>query len=119
MTRPTTLGTSGIPKTGAPADQTRVTLDGEVVSLSGDDLDRVLAALTALDCHDAAAVAEQIAALRVAGGTIDLMPTEAEQDALRLAVESLARARGKSAGGLAALVDVCAEGGSALGVGAA
>lgn len=44
---------------------------------------------------------------------------EAERDALRLAVESLVGARGESVGGLADLAAVCAEDGSALGVGAA
>ena len=99
-------------------DHTRITLGLDVVSLSGDELDCLLEALAGRDCRDAAAVAEQIAALRVAGGTIVLMPTEAEADALRRTLEDLAGGPGEEDGGLAALATACAESGSALGIGA-
>jgi hypothetical protein len=108
-------------RTGAvmwSADQTRVTLGGGVISLTGDELDLILEALAALDDRDGAAVAEQIAALRIAGGTIDLMPTEAEGEALRLAAEGLAGAR-RGSGGMADLAAICADGGSALRIGIA
>lgn len=98
-------------------DLTRIALGRDVACLSDDELDRLLAALAGRDCRDAAAVAEQIAALRVAGGTIVLMPTEAEADALRRTVEDLADGRDEDDGGLAALATACAESGSALGIG--
>ena len=97
------------------AEQMRVAPGGEIVCLSGEELDRLLLALAALDGRDAAAVGEQIVALRLAGGTIDLMPTEAERAALRLAVAAAGEGGEEVGGALADLVAICADGGSVSG----
>jgi len=61
-----------------------------VLSLRGDELGRLLEALVRLDSREADAVAEQIAALRLAGGVIRLTPTEAELAVLELGLAALA-----------------------------
>lgn len=64
----------------------QVALGDELLALSSGELEQVLAGLRRLDTRDAATVAEQIAALRLAGGVIRLTPTEAELAALRHAL---------------------------------
>lgn len=88
----------------------RVALGGQVVALSGDELGRLLRALAGLDLRDAEAVGEQIAALRLAGGTIELTPTEAELAALRLALGGLADGTEEISPALLSLAAICAEG---------
>lgn len=72
------------PVNGAAARQ--LALGEELLTLSSDELAQVLAGLRRLETRDAASVAEQIAALRLAGGVIRLTPTEAELAALRHAL---------------------------------
>jgi hypothetical protein len=57
---------------------TSLTIRDELLLLRADELDRLVEALGALGGNHAGAVAEQIMALRLAGGSIRLMPTEAE-----------------------------------------
>lgn len=68
------------PVNGAAARQ--LALGEELLTLSPRELEQVLAGLRRLETRDAATVAEQIAALRLAGGVIRLTPTEAELTAL-------------------------------------
>jgi hypothetical protein len=72
------------PVSGEAARQ--LALGGDLLTLGSGELEQVLAGLRRLDTRDAAAVAEQIAALRLAGGVIRLTPTEAELAALRHAL---------------------------------
>ena len=65
-------------------------LSGETLSLRDEDLGELLAALARLDSPGAKSVADQITALRLAGGDIRLMPTEAEIAALDVALSSIA-----------------------------
>ncbi len=67
-------------------------LGGETVVLAREELDRLLQRLALLDLPAAAGVADDIEALRLAGGPIRLLPTEAELAALRLAVTAIALA---------------------------
>lgn len=69
---------------------TRIALRGEALSLDDAEIGRLLGALAELDLAGAEAVADQIAALRLAGGEIRLTPTEAEIAALELALAALA-----------------------------
>ena len=64
----------------------QIALGEEVFAVSAGELELLLASLQRLDSRDAATVAEQIAALRLAGGVIGLTPTEAELAALRQAL---------------------------------
>jgi hypothetical protein len=64
----------------------QVALGEELLALSSGELEQVLAGLRRLDTRDAAAVAEQIAALRLAGGVIRLTPSQGELAALRHAL---------------------------------
>lgn len=74
-----------------PASVTsQLTLRNEAVEVRGDELERLLDALSRLRQRDADTVAEQITALRLVGGVIRLMPTEAELAALALALAALA-----------------------------
>lgn len=91
--------------TALAGDTTRVALDGNVVTLSGDELDWLLATLAGLELRGAESVADQIEALRLAGVTIDLLPTEAELAALRLALEG----QEEPGLGLARLAEICGE----------
>jgi hypothetical protein len=97
---------------------TRVALAGKLIALSSDELDRLLLALAGLELRAAEPLAEQIAALRLAGGTIDLMPTEAGLAALRLALAALGE-RGEPIPGLARLAASCGDAASGHGIGAA
>ncbi len=87
---------------------TQLTVRDEVFRLRDDELDRLLEALAALGQGDAWAVAEQIAALRLAGGAIRLTPTEAELAAIgsALALAEEARPVGPE---LLRLASICAD----------
>ena len=98
-------------------ETTRVVLDGEVVVLGGDELEQLLQTLAGLEPRAAESVAEQIAALRLAGGTIDLTPTEAELAALRLALEVIAGSK-ETGPGLVRLAAICGVDGTSAAIGA-
>ena len=95
----------------APAGTTRqVALREEVLCVGDEELGRLLEALAQLELRGAEAVADQIAALRLAGGVIRLTPTETEIAALELALAALAaevRALGPA---LSRLASICADG---------
>lgn len=80
----------------------------DVLSVGDEELDRLVEALSRLELRDAEAVAEQIAALRLAGGVIGLMPTEAEIGALELALALLAAEARPLGSALSRLAAVCA-----------
>ena len=80
---------------------------GEVLSVGNAELDRLLEALGRLDVRAAEAVAEHIAALRLAGGEIRLTPTEGEIAALGSALSTLAAEAPGLGPGLARLASVC------------
>jgi hypothetical protein len=61
-------------------------IGGDAVALLPVELERLLQALAALEDHDATCIAEDIVAMRLAGGVIQLFPTEAELAALRRAL---------------------------------
>lgn len=63
-----------------------VLIGDEVVLLRPDEVDRLLETLGSLDSREAADVAAEIAAQRLAGGSIRLLPTPAEEQALRFAL---------------------------------
>jgi hypothetical protein len=89
------------------AAPTSLAIRDEVLLLRADELDRLVEALGALGGNDAGAVAEQIRALRLAGGSIRLTPTEAEIAAMGSAL-ALAE-EGRSVGSeLRRLCSVCA-----------
>jgi hypothetical protein len=71
---------------GVVGQAVELLIGDEAVSLGSDELDRLLEALAPLDLHEAASVAEDITALRLAGGAIRLLPTQAELEAVRLAL---------------------------------
>lgn len=74
-------------------DRTRtVAVAGGSVALSDELLDGLLHALARLDSRGAETVREEIAALRLAGGEIRLVPSEVELAALTTAARQLAPA---------------------------
>ena len=91
----------------ASAGARRVALRGEVLSVGDAELDRLLEALVRLDLRAAGAVAEHIAALRLAGAEIRLTPTEGEIAALGVALSTLAAEALVLGPGLARLASVC------------
>jgi hypothetical protein len=66
--------------------RTEITIGRGTVALRQDELDRLLKALATLATKAAGDIADEIAALRVAGVRIHLMPTEAELQALKAAI---------------------------------
>jgi hypothetical protein len=90
---------------------TKVAVRGGNVALSDDLLDGLLRALARLDSTSAGTVREQIAALRLAGGEIRLVPTEAELASVRLALASLATASRPLAPALSELATLCSHDG--------
>jgi hypothetical protein len=65
-------------------------IDHEIISLRSGQLEFLLEALSLAGGFDAAAVREEIGALRLIPGTIRLLPTEGELTALRTALDTLA-----------------------------
>lgn len=93
----------------APTGATRrLALREDVLCVDDEELGQLLEALRRLDLGDAEAVADQIAALRLAGGVIHLMPTEAEIGALELALAVLAAEARPLGPGLSRLASICA-----------
>lgn len=69
---------------------TELAIGPETVLLNGDELDRLLEALAELDDPNAASVADDVAAHRLAGGRISLQPTQAELELLQVALANIA-----------------------------
>jgi hypothetical protein len=65
-------------------------IDHEIISLRSGQLEFLLEVLSLARGSDAAAVREEIGALRLIPGTIRLLPTEGELTALRTALDALA-----------------------------
>lgn len=86
---------------------TELALSGERVALTASELDLLLNTLAGLELRPAASVADDIAALRLAGGCIFLAPTAAELDALRFALAALATAGETTAPSLVRLRALC------------
>ena len=63
-------------------DPIELLIGDDSVSLGVEELDRLVAALAELDDSEAAWVADDLAALRLAGGSIHLMPSSIELDAI-------------------------------------
>jgi hypothetical protein len=91
---------------------TKLAVHGGSVVLSDDLLGRLLHALARMDSHGAGTVREEIAALRLAGGEIRLVPTEAELASVRLALASLATASRPLAPALSELEALCSHQGA-------
>jgi ABC-type transport system involved in cytochrome c biogenesis ATPase subunit len=87
----------------------RLAVGEDVLPLDDEELGRLVEALAGLDLHEAEAVADQIAALRLAGGVICLTPTEAEIAALELALEALMDEARPLGPALSRLASICAE----------
>jgi hypothetical protein len=80
-----------MPETGiAPTDATELEVGGETVSLRDDELERLRKELSLLATSPALEIAEDVGALRLAGGPILLHPTEAGLQTLRLAIAAIA-----------------------------
>jgi len=94
--------------TGSADAPMQLVVREEVLDLRGEELDRLLEALARLDLRDADAVADDIAALRLAGGVIRLTPTEAELAALARALAALAAEVRPLGPRLRRLASVCA-----------
>jgi hypothetical protein len=75
--------------TGERQEPRELAIDGELIVLPADEIDRLLDVLARLRESDADAVREQIGALRLLSGTIQLSPTEPELFALRAALAAL------------------------------
>jgi hypothetical protein len=91
----------------ASATEREFALGGQTVLLDREELERLLQRLALLDLPAAAGVADDIEALRLAGGPIRLLPTEAELAALRLAITAIAHAEGPMPASLLRLRAVC------------
>jgi hypothetical protein len=89
------------------APRTEVTIGRGTVALRQDELDRLLRALGELRVAGAADIADEIAALRVAGVRIHLLPTESELEALRQASRAAEPQAGGPGGALARLRALC------------
>jgi hypothetical protein len=68
---------------GATEGRVEFLIGDDAVFLRADELARLLDALAPLDRHEAFNVAEDITALRLAGGAIRLWPTEGELETMR------------------------------------
>jgi len=87
----------------------QVALREQVVCVGDEELGRLLEALARLELRGAGAVADQIAALRLAGGVIRLTPTETEIAALELALAALAAQARALGPALSRLASICAD----------
>lgn len=96
-------------KATTPGGTTQLAVREEVLSLRADELGRLLEALVRLDLRDADAVGDQITALRLAGGVIRLIPTEAELAALELALATLAAEARPLGPTLLRLASICGD----------
>ena len=89
------------------APRTEVTIGRGTVALRQDELDRLLKALQSLTTQAAIDIADEIAALRVAGVRIHLLPSAPEVEALFSAIalaEPISRSPGSSLARLKALL---------------
>jgi hypothetical protein len=90
------------------APRTEITIGRGTVALRQDELDRLLKALQALTTQAAADIADEIAALRVAGVRIQLLPTRDELEALRAAVVASVPKGQNAASSMQRLKELCA-----------
>jgi hypothetical protein len=88
--------------------RTEITIGRGTVALRQDELDRVLKALATLATKAAGDIADEIAALRVAGVRIHLMPTEAELEALKAAIAASVPKGQNAPSSLQRLKELCA-----------
>jgi hypothetical protein len=89
--------------------RTEVTIGRGTVALRQDELDRLLKALATIATAAAGDIADEIAALRVAGVRIHLMPTEAELEALRAAIAASVPKGQNAPSSLQRLKELCAS----------
>jgi hypothetical protein len=91
----------------AAVPRTEITIGRGTVAVRQDELDRLLRALGELEHEGAASIADEIAALRVAGVRIHLLPSPPEVEALFAAIaaaEPISRSPGSSLARLKALL---------------
>jgi hypothetical protein len=89
--------------------RTEITIGRGTVALRQDELDRLLKALATLATKAAGDIADEIAALRVAGVRIHLMPTEAELEALKAAIAASVPKGQNAPSSLQRLKELCAS----------
>ena len=89
------------------APRTEITIGRGTVALRQDELDRLLKALQGLATNAATDIADEIAALRVAGVRIHLMPTKDELEALRAAVVASIPTGQNAASSMQRLKELC------------
>jgi hypothetical protein len=89
--------------------RTEVTFGRGKVALRQDELDRLIIALGTLATKAAGDIADEIAALRVAGVRIHLMPTEAELEALKAAIAASVPKGQNAPSSLQRLKELCAS----------
>jgi hypothetical protein len=89
--------------------RTEITIGRGTVALRQDELDRLLKALATLATKAAGDIADEIAALRVAGVRIHLMPTEAELQALKAAIAASVPKGQNAPSSLQRLKELCAS----------
>jgi len=90
------------------APRTEVTIGRGTVALRQDELDRLLKALQSLTTQAAIDIADEIAALRVAGVRIHLMPTVDELEAIRAAIAASIPKGQNAASSMQRLKELCA-----------
>jgi hypothetical protein len=89
--------------------RTEVTIGRGTVALRQDELDRLLKALATLATQAAGDIADEIAALRVAGVRIQLLPTQDELAALRAAIAASVPKGQNAPSSLQRLKELCAS----------
>jgi hypothetical protein len=89
--------------------RTEITIGRGTVALRQDELDRLLKALSTLATKAAGDIADEIAALRVAGVRIHLMPTEPELQALKAAIAASVPKGQNAPSSLQRLKELCAS----------
>lgn len=90
-----------------PSDEPIELLIGDdSVPIGVEELDRLVAALAELGEGESTRVADDLDALRLAGGSIHLMPTTIEIDAIRVAL-SVAGAHEPLSEGLKRVAELC------------
>jgi hypothetical protein len=89
-----------------PDEPIELLIGDDSIPLGVEELDRLVLALTELDDGEAARVADDVTALRLAGGSINLMPTTVDLRVIGIAL-SVARVREPLSEGLEQVVELC------------